>query len=163
MIQHTSDEQCDVAPDGVCRGCGATHAAPCPACGGAAYHRPGCGFDLPAAVEAMTADDPGDAITLPVSCQYIDNGDTVTASIFDADGVYLAGLLPIDVVGVADRRDPQAEPYTEIAVAAGPTPEPVSVDTLAAELFAAWAADGDDIVRALTRFAGRTITTSKEG
>ena len=39
---HTADDQCTVGPDGVCTGCGATHAAPCPSCGGAAYHRPGC-------------------------------------------------------------------------------------------------------------------------
>lgn len=40
--EHSRDEHCDVGPDGTCRGCGATHALPCPACRGAAYHRPGC-------------------------------------------------------------------------------------------------------------------------
>ena len=61
------------------------------------------------AVKARVAPVVGDAISLPVSCEYIDNGDTITASIFDADGIYLAGLLPLDVVGVSDRKDPQAE------------------------------------------------------
>ena len=41
MIRHTADDQCTVV-DGRCVECGATHAAPCPLCNAAAYHRPGC-------------------------------------------------------------------------------------------------------------------------
>jgi hypothetical protein len=43
MIEHCSDEDCDVdSTTGCCRECGVWHGDPCPVCNGKGYHRGAC-------------------------------------------------------------------------------------------------------------------------
>lgn len=39
---HEKDSDCTVGADGCCEYCHVDHSDPCPACGGAGFHRPNC-------------------------------------------------------------------------------------------------------------------------
>lgn len=42
MTDHTTDDDCDVGPDGCCTECGVSHGAPCLECECRAFHAEGC-------------------------------------------------------------------------------------------------------------------------